>query len=110
MNYGADPESINSGIAGVLASTSPDRWRELIISFTDRHVFDDTKPGGAKRAARFLEVLGANRLIHGHTPIDKVTGSKPTAVTGPYSYDDGLCINIDGGMYRGGPGFLYRTS
>lgn len=27
-------------------------------------------------------------------------------VTAPYTYAGGRCINVDGGMYRGGPGFL----
>ncbi len=26
----------------------------------------------------------------------------------PFIYANGLCVNVDGGMYLGGPGFVYR--
>ncbi|HEV3312840.1 MAG TPA: metallophosphoesterase [Chloroflexota bacterium] len=109
LRYGDNINAINAAVAAVLRSDGPDQWQELVSNFVDRHVFDDTHPGGVKRARRFLDQLGANQLIHAHTPIDKVTRVRPEEVSAPYLYADGLCVNVDGGMYRGGPGFLYRV-
>jgi len=109
LEYGCTLASINAGIRGVLLSSDPQPWRRLLEDFAGRHVFDSTKQGGEARAAGFLELFGANLLIHGHTPIDKMTGQKPEEVTGAHVYAGGLCVNVDGGMYRGGPGFLFRA-
>ena len=108
LSYGNDINSINNAIHGVLSSAAPNLWRQLLNSFASRHAFDESKPGGAKRALRFLGLFRATRLVHGHTPIDKVTHVPPSEVTGPYVYANGVCTNVDGGMYRGGPGFIYR--
>src|SRR5579872_2061844 len=107
LAYGGTVETINAEIRKVLNEADPEPWRELMVRFADRHVFDETKPGGRDRAGMILDMLGASRLVHGHTPIDKMTGQKPAVVMGPYVYARGLCVNVDGGMYRGGPGFLW---
>jgi len=36
-------------------------------------------------------------------------GRPDDQVTEPLVYAGGLCVNVDGGMYRGGPGFVYRA-
>jgi hypothetical protein len=46
-------------------------------------------------------------LIHGHTPINKITGEPATEAL---VYAGGLCVNVDGGLYRGGEGFVYQLA
>lgn len=109
LSYGRDIASINSGIKNVLESHDPPSWENLLNQFSDRHVFDQVRPGGEDRVRHMLQTLGGDQLIHGHTPIDKVTRQRPAEVRGPVVYGEGLAVNVDGGMYRGGPGFLYRV-
>jgi hypothetical protein len=37
-----------------------------------------------------------------------MTGEPPELIRAPLIYADGLCINVDGGIYRGGMGFIYK--
>ncbi len=108
LDYGDSVESINAAIHKVLVGEDMDEWLRAMDGFSSRHDFDASRPGGETRAEFFLKLLGANQLIHGHTPIDKVAKSQAKDVHGPLVYADGLCVNVDGGMYRGGPGFIYQ--
>ena len=36
------------------------------------------------------------------------TGQPPEDVREPLVYSRGRCVNVDGGMYLGGPGFVYQ--
>ena len=47
-------------------------------------------------------------MIHGHTPIPYATDSSPEEVTSPWVYANEMCINVDGGIYLGSPGFIYE--
>ena len=78
-------------------------WDRLLDLFSNR--FEFGKPADARA---FLARYGGRQLIHGHTPIDKMTGQPPETVRAAYVYADGLCVNLDSGMYRGGPGFLFE--
>lgn len=51
---------------------------------------------------------GGRQLIHGHTPIVYIRQIPPKHVSEPLIYADGLCINIDGGMYLDDPRFVYQ--
>ncbi|HLG77115.1 MAG TPA: hypothetical protein VKX46_11925, partial [Ktedonobacteraceae bacterium] len=53
-------------------------------------------------------IFGGEQIIHGHTPISLMVNSKPQKVTAPWIYANGRCVNVDGGIYMGGPGFLYQ--
>ncbi|MCB0173968.1 MAG: hypothetical protein KDI62_16720 [Anaerolineae bacterium] len=54
------------------------------------------------------DIWAGQRLVHGHTPISKITDQPPKTVDEPLLYAGGRCVNVDGGMYLGGPGCLYR--
>lgn len=110
LSYGSSLNDVNAGIRNVLLSRDPHEWANLIEAFCGRHEFDETWPGGRNRAIQLLVDLGGRQLIHGHTPIDKVLKRRPQDVTGPLVYAGGIVVNVDGGMYRGGPGFLYRLA
>jgi len=106
--YGTDVGSINRGVSDVLHSHDVKRWQHLLIDLSERHDFDGRRPGGAERARGFLHAFGAQRLVHGHTPILSMRDSSVEDLTEPYRYADGLCINVDGALFQGGPGFLLR--
>jgi hypothetical protein len=72
--------------------------------------FVDTFYGGKTLAEIFLGGFGGKRLIHGHTPISAMANVQPADVRSPLIYAEGLCINVDGGMYLGGPGFVFQPS
>jgi hypothetical protein len=63
---------------------------------------------GKQRAKQVLRLYGGEILIHGHTPIPYAQGSTPAKVTTPWVYANGMCINVDGGIYLGSPGFIYE--
>lgn len=102
QRYGDYPDGINALFRDVLASDDQEAWSSLLDGFSEHKTFLGT--GGAERAARFLRMFGSAQLIHGHTPIQKITDQHPAE---PLVYARGLCVNVDGGMYLGGEGFVY---
>lgn len=102
--YGDSVEAVNAYFQERLNGKTPGEFEGLLSAFGVHDEFWD-KP---KRLGKFLDYFGAKRLVHGHTPISKVTGQPPAEVTGPFIYRRGRCINVDGGLYLGGPGFVYR--
>lgn len=105
--YGSSVSEVNGAINALLASADTAAWDRLLHQFSDREAFVDPTGKGASRARKFLEKYGGKQIIHAHTPIDKISGRPPETVTGALVYADGLCVDVDGGMYRGGEGFLY---
>ncbi|HEX9439253.1 MAG TPA: serine/threonine protein phosphatase, partial [Roseiflexaceae bacterium] len=53
--------------------------------------------------------FGGRQIVHGHTPISSMRRCLPEEVVEPLVYAGGLCVNVDGGMYLGGPGFVYQV-
>ena len=84
-------------------------WDLLLDEFTRRE-FDQSRPHGKQTAMQVLQCFGGRQIIHGHTPISLVTKQSPEEIGEPLIYADGLCINVDGGMYLGGPGVIYELS
>ncbi len=56
-----------------------------------------------------LATYGGGQIIHGHTPIMYMTKQPPDEIDAALVYNAGLCVNVDGGLYAGGPGFVYRA-
>jgi len=106
--YGNSMATVNLTITEILQGTSIKEWSTLLKQFVGRMAFDDNRLDGTAEARSFLQQYEATQLIHGHTPISAMTGQADTAVTAPLIYAAGLCVNCDGGMYKGGPGFLYN--
>ena len=108
-DYGRTIADINTAFTRVLQSNSYEQWAELIVAFIRRGEFMETRGGSAAAAQNYLTLFGATHLVHGHTPIPVAAPhTKGQPVTAPLVYNDGLCINIDGGMYLGEPGFLFE--
>lgn len=107
--YGRTIPAVNHTIRSILNSDNAAAWDLLLDYFSQRRAFRDGEMGQA-RVSRFMGVYGGNRFIHGHTPICKLTGQKPEDITSPLIYAGGLAIDVDPGMYLGGPGFAAELS
>jgi calcineurin-like phosphoesterase family protein len=105
--YGQSIPQVNQAMTGVLQSDDAASWFRLLEEFNEHQAFVDAKTG-AERARAFLDCFGGRQLVHGHTPITKLTGQPPEAVREPLLYANGLCLDVDPGMYLGGPGFVCR--
>jgi len=108
-SYGATITEVNQSFRALLQSDDMAVWDRLLEQFSERLAFADSDPDGAGRAAQMLADFGGRRIVHGHTPISYMLGRPADPVTEPLVYAGGLCVNVDGGMYRGGPGFVYRV-
>jgi hypothetical protein len=109
-DYGRTADAVNEAISAIVAGGDPEAWDALLHRWGERRAFLDTRPGGRANAEAFLQIYGGRQLIHGHTPICMVTSQEPTSVRQPLVYAGGLCVNVDGGLYLGGPGFVYRLA
>ena len=104
--YGRTIAAVNRAFSSVLASNDTDEWARLLVEMTRRNEFAGRR--GTARAIAMLARFGGRQIIHGHTPISNMTGLDPTITRWPLTYAGGRCVNIDGGMYYGGPGFVLR--
>ena len=106
-HYGATVEAVNAWFADMLVSEDTEVWDKVLSQFSEHKYFHHTAEG-VVRAVDFLDQYGGRQIIHGHTPIMSVNFQPSEKVTEPLIYADGLCLNVDGGMYKGGPGFIYE--
>jgi hypothetical protein len=107
-SYGGSIDEVNRAFQALLYSDDVDAWDRLTSQFSERKAFIDTDPHGRERAEQFLADFGGHQIVHGHTPIGYVLRCLPEEVVEPLVYAGGLCVNVDGGIYLGGPGFIYR--
>jgi Calcineurin-like phosphoesterase len=105
--YGESIAQVNQSMTDVLQSDDIASWDRLLDEFSEHQAFVDATTG-TERAAAFLRHFGGRQLVHGHTPVTKLTGQPPEAVREPLLYAGGRCLDVDPGMYLGGPGFVYR--
>ena len=101
---GDSVDEVNAGFRAVLAGDDPAPFDEFFWWFSEHGAFE-REP---MLAELYLGRFGGLRLVHGHTPIDAVSAQRPEEVRSARVYHQGMCVNVDGGMYRGGPGFVYR--
>jgi hypothetical protein len=106
-NYGQSIAQVNQAWNALLQSDDAGSWFRLLEEFGEHRAFVDATTG-VDRARAFLNEFGGGQLVHGHTPITKMTGQPPEAVREPLLYAAGLCLDVDPGMYLGGPGFVYQ--
>jgi hypothetical protein len=106
-HYGNSIDEVNAKFLTILKKSNTLDWEEMIEEFASRSVFQNQMVG-KEVADRFLMLYKCKRLIHGHTPISLFTGQSAKKVTEAFTYADGLCVNVDGGIYMGSPGFVYQ--
>ena len=105
--YGHSVSEVNETFKNLLAHSNMLAWEELIETSSMRGVFID-QSSGYEFIERFTQIFGGERIIHGHSPISSVIGEVAKKVLQPYIYAEGKCINVDGGIYLGGSGFVYQ--
>lgn len=102
-DYGSTTDAVAAAAARVMEGDDPAEWDDLIGALSDRNAFRRDE-----RAARWmLKRFGGRRIVHGHTPIPLIEGIDASQVVLPLVYQGGLCVNVDGGLFLGGPGFLH---
>lgn len=107
LTLGGSVAEVNNRLAALARGDDPLAWDACLEAFTVHGAFAE-RPGGSSLATTYLDVFGGERLIHGHTPVSKLTGQPSDEVTEPLIYNQGRCVDADGGLYRGGPGFVCR--
>ncbi|HSA49869.1 MAG TPA: metallophosphoesterase, partial [Yinghuangia sp.] len=106
LEYGSTIEDIDGEIAEMLRDPEPLPCWDLFRNLTRRGAF--MGEAGPNAAADLLGELGGRHIVHGHTPIPYQTGQDPATIEGPRVYADGQVINLDGGIYLGGPCLVTR--
>ena len=102
--YGDSVAAVNDNFYTLLHSDDDPAWDKLLEQFSEHKAFYQQVP----RVLELLERFGGQQVIHGHTPIMTVHWQAAEKITAPLVYADGLCVNVDGGLYKGGPGFVYE--
>jgi hypothetical protein len=108
LRYGNTVEEVNTAVRSILKKSDDLIWEELIEDFARRGAFASNH-NGADFARRYLTTYGGQQLIHGHTPIKAFTRASAKSITTPLIYAEQQCVNVDGGMFLGGPGFIYMV-
>jgi Calcineurin-like phosphoesterase len=103
--YGTTINEVNAAFRLIVNDDDPPFWDKLLNDFSEHKGFSlmDTES-----IERFLKTYGKKRMIHGHTPIGHMNQVDYASVKQAHVYDNKLCVNVDGGIYLGGPGFLYK--
>jgi len=106
LDYGQSIEETNESFGEILRGDDPDEWDRLLDDFSQRMAFSSPRVDSYGNIAEVLGYYGGRQIIHGHTPIQYlIEGIVPKMA---YVYMGGQCVDVDGGMYLGGPGFIYR--
>jgi hypothetical protein len=108
LDHGSTLVDVNAAFGDVTASRDPERWGLLLAEFTEHRAFIGTD--GETNLDRYLGTFGGRQLVHGHTPVPRMLQAPPESVTAAYVYQAGRCVNVDPGIYLGGPGFAYRVT
>jgi Calcineurin-like phosphoesterase len=111
LTYGNNLEKVNLAVSALLHShdtAALDRFEE---QFAGRRAFLPHLHGedvALENALQVLKAFGAARLVHGHTPVFNVLNRPAAEIDRPFMYLNGLCTNVDPGLYAGGAGFALR--
>jgi hypothetical protein len=106
LRWGETTEQINEAVRKVLAGDDLAQWWQCWVRLTTRYAFAGFD--GEQVATELLDLLGGERIVHGHSVISTFTGQSPREVTGPLSYAGGRVLAIDGGIYGGGSCLVVR--
>ena len=106
LDYGQSMEEANESFWEILRGDNADDWDRLLEDFSERMAFSSPHAHSFSNITECLGYYGGRQIVHGHTPIQYVADT--IAPKAPFIYANDQCINVDGGMYLGGPGFVYR--
>jgi hypothetical protein len=106
LAYGNNLQTLNQTLQQLLRECLPEAMDRLLVDFNQHREFLGDR--GRDNLQRLLGHYDGRSLVHGHTPISKITGEPPESISQAYIYQDGRCVNVDGGIYLGGPGFIFE--
>ena len=109
LKHGRTVDEVNAAFKKLMRTSDALAWEDTLEDFARRGVFIH-KPEGENFARRFLTIFGGQQLVHGHTPISLMLNTPARKVTGAFTYAADLCVDVDGGLFMGGPGFVYQFS
>ncbi len=107
VDHGITIDAVNKSFAALIQNDDLDAWMPVLSAFGEHMAFLSLSITGGKRARQLLALYGGKQLVHGHTPIPFARQMEPTEVTEAWRYADDVCLNVDGGMYMGSPGFVH---
>lgn len=107
LKHGRSIDEVNAAFKKLMRTSNALDWEDALEDFSRRGVFAH-KPEGENYARRFLSIFGGQQIIHGHTPIPIMTSLQAKKVTQPLLYANNTCVNVDGGLFMGAPGFVYQ--
>ncbi len=108
VEHGRTVEAVNQRFFDLTQSADLSRWESMLRDFAEHEGFSGLALTGERRASQMLTYYGAKQLVHGHTPISMANGTSAAEVDQAWSYAGGQCLNVDGGIYLGGPGFVHE--
>lgn len=103
VEVGSTVQEVNRKFSNLFDSHEITDWSWAIDITSRRQELDHVEAAEAM-LARF----GGQRIIHGHTPIPYQTGLSAKWADKEFVYNNGLCVNVDGGIYMGSPGFIFQ--
>ena len=106
VNFGLNVEQVNQYFQKLMKDDDVQHWLRILSPFSQKGGFE-SKLTGQQQAKQMLKLYGGDMIVHGHTPISQAIGIAAEEVTSARIYADGSCCNVDGGIYLGGPGFVY---
>jgi len=106
LRWGDTTGQINDEVRKVLAGDDLEQWWQCWVRLTTRYAFAGFD--GEQVATALLDLLGGERIVHGHSAITTFTRQHPREVSAPLSYAGGKVLAIDGGIYGGGPCLVVR--
>ena len=110
LDYGWSVETVNARFRTLLEGSDVAARDRLEEAFARRREF---LPGWQGEDAALenlnsvLETYGADRLVHGHTPVYTLLERPAAEISEAWVYQDGRCVNVDHALYAGGEGFAF---
>lgn len=108
LDWGSSVPEVNDTVRATLAGDDPVAWFDLLVGLGQRHEYAGS--AGPLAARRLLRTLGGERIVHGHSIIGDLFDEPVDSYDEPRLYADGLALDVDGGIYDGGPCLVARLS
>lgn len=108
VEHGRTVDEVNERLSQIVRCDQQAKWEVTLRAFSEHKAFSGLDQTGTQRAGQLLRYYGAKRLVHGHTPISIARRQPAHQVVSAWQYAGGTCINVDGGIYLGGPGFVHE--
>ncbi|MGG5172467.1 metallophosphoesterase [Pseudarthrobacter sp. J1738] len=106
LEFGSTVSEVNTTIGAALRSENLEQLWNVWARMTTRGAFRGVQ--GHTNSVSMLNSLGGERIIHGHSIISEVHGYLAFETAGPEEYAGGLAVDIDAGLYDGGPCLVFE--